>query len=168
MTAVIIRRSILAMSADDTTKNAAKESPFVRIADRVSYAMGTWQNIVVWFVLVSAWFVAGPYVAHHSFLPAWFTSNDFNFPLNTVTTIAELYIGFLVGASTNRTERHNREQADRMEALEQRIHEELQHNSQLTEDAHAMAEQLKAQVPLVEETRTYLKKLLAPANVPNS
>ena len=27
-------------------------SSFVRIADRVSYAMGTWQNIVVWIILV--------------------------------------------------------------------------------------------------------------------
>ena len=55
----------------------------------------------------------------------------------------------------------------RLAAVESHI-DLLQHNSQLTEDAHAMAEQLKAQVPLVEETRTYLKKLLAPANVPNS
>jgi len=86
----------------------------VHIADRVSYAMGTWQNIVVWIILVGAWFALGPYLAHHSVLPAWFTSNNFNFPLNTVTPIAELYIGFLVGASTNRTERHNRSQADRM------------------------------------------------------
>jgi len=28
----------------------------VRIADRVSYAMGTWQNIVVWIILVGTWF----------------------------------------------------------------------------------------------------------------
>ena len=73
----------------------------MRIADRVSYAIGTWQNIVVWIILVGTWFALGPYLANHSLLPAWFTSNNFNFPLNTVTTIAELYIGFLVGASTN-------------------------------------------------------------------
>src|SRR3954447_19959289 len=148
--------------------NQEKESRFVRIADRVSYAMGTWQNIVVWMILVGAWFAVGPYVAHHSFLPSWFTSNDFNFPLNTVTTIAELYIGFLVGASTNRTERHNSEQADRMEALENLIHKELERNSQVTEDAHAIAEEVKAQVPVVQETHAYLEKLVALAEAARS
>jgi hypothetical protein len=41
-----------------------------------------------------------------TFLPSWFTSNAFDFPLNTVTTLAELYIGFLVAAATNRAERY--------------------------------------------------------------
>jgi uncharacterized membrane protein len=136
-------------------------SPFVRIADRVSYAMGTWQNIVVWFVLVGTWFALGPYLAHHSVMPSWFTSNNFNFPLNTVTTIAELYIGFLVGASTNRTERHNRQQSDRMEDLEKLIHVELQRNTSTTDDAHAMAEYVKAQVPLLQETRDDVQRLIA-------
>jgi uncharacterized membrane protein len=141
-----------------------KVSPFVRVADRVSYAMGTWQNIVVWLVLVGTWFALGPYIAHHSILPAWFTSNDFNFPLNTVTTIAELYIGFLVGASTNRTERHNREQSDRMEALEHLIHDELQRNTAITDDAHAIAKNVGAQVPVVQQTKEYLERLLALAD----
>jgi uncharacterized membrane protein len=144
-------------------------SRFVRAADRVSYAMGTWQNIVVWLILVGAWFALGPWTAHHSILPSWFTSNDFNFPLNTVTTIAELYIGFLVGASTNRTERHNRNQADRMESLERLIQKELRRNTQVTDDAHAIAEEVRAQVPVVRETHAYLARLLQladPAHVP--
>ena len=68
-------------------------------------------------------------------------------PLNTVTTIAELYIGFLVGASTNRTERHNREQADGMEALEKLIHDELQKNTEMTNDVRGMAQDMKAPTP---------------------
>ena len=110
---------------DEHDDDEEHTSRFMRAADRVSYAMGTWQNIVVWIILVGTWFALGPYLAHHSVLPAWFTSNNFNYPLNTVTTIAELYIGFLVGASTNRTERNNRNQADRMEALEKLIDKEL-------------------------------------------
>jgi uncharacterized membrane protein len=137
---------------------------FVGIADRVSYAMGTWQNIVVWVILVGTWFAFGPYLANHSILPTWFTSNSFNFPLNTVTTIAELYIGFLVGASTNRTERHNREQADRMESLEKLIHDELRRNTDTTVDAHAMAEEIRAQVPIVKETYARIGRLLALAD----
>jgi hypothetical protein len=143
-----------------TTKQKVNDH-FVGIADRVSYAMGTWQNILVWIVLVGTWFAFGPYLASHSILPAWFTSNSFNFPLNTVTTIAELYIGFLVGASTNRTERHNREQADRMEELEKLIHEELQRNTEATVDADAVAADIKAQVPVVKETHARVERLLA-------
>jgi uncharacterized membrane protein len=146
---------------DNEHDDGERTNRFVRIADRVSYAMGTWQNIVVWIVLVGTWFAFGPYLANHSILPAWFTSNNFNFPLNTVTTIAELYIGFLVGASTNRTERHNRNQADRMEDLEKLIHDELQRNTEITDDAHAIAEQVKAQVPLLEETHAAVARLLA-------
>jgi hypothetical protein len=94
-------------------------------------------------------------------MPSWFTSNNFNFPLNTVTTIAELYIGFLVGASTNRTERHNRQQADRMEDLEKVIQAELQRNTSATVDAHAIAEHIKAQEPLLQETRDDVQRLIA-------
>jgi uncharacterized membrane protein len=146
---------------DDDQGDEQHTSRFVRIADRVSYAMGTWQNIVVWIILVGTWFALGPYLAHHSVLPAWFTSNNFNFPLNTVTTIAELYIGFLVGASTNRTERHNRNQADRMESLERLIHNELRRNTEVTYNAHAIAEQVQEQVPLLERTHADVERLLA-------
>jgi uncharacterized membrane protein len=150
------------MSTDAETE---KSSPFVRVADRVSYAMGTWQNIVVWLILVGAWFALGPYIANHNLLPSWFTSNNFNFPLNTVTTIAELYIGFLVGASTNRTERHNREQADRMEDLERLIHDELQRNTATTDDADAIAQEARAQVPVLLAIRDDLQRLLAATGV---
>jgi uncharacterized membrane protein len=146
---------------EDNEDDEQRTSPFVRVADRVSYAMGTWQNIVVWMILVGAWFAFGPYLANHSVLPGWFTSNNFNFPLNTVTTIAELYIGFLVGASTNRTERHNRNQSDRMEALEKLIHKELRRNTEITDSAHATAEQVKAQVPLLEQTHADVVRLLS-------
>jgi uncharacterized membrane protein len=146
---------------DDHKDDEQPTSRFVRIADRVSYAMGTWQNIVVWIILVGTWFAFGPYLANHSVLPSWFTSNNFNFPLNTVTTIAELYIGFLVGASTNRTERHNRGQADRMEALENLIHTELKRNTEITDNAQTIAEEVKAQVPLLEQTHADVERLLA-------
>lgn len=114
--------------------------------------MGTPANILVWIVFVGAWFALGPYLANHNFMPAWFTSNNFNFPLNTVTTIAVLYIGLLVGASTNRTDRHNREQADRMEELEKLIHQELQRNTKTTNDAQTVTEEIRAQVPILLET----------------
>jgi low affinity Fe/Cu permease len=148
-------------SGGPSTVNNEEEptNRFVRIADRVSYLMGTWQNILVWIILVGLWFALGPYFANHAVLPDWFTSNNFNFPLNTVTTIVELYIGFLVGASTNRTERHNRNQADRMEKLENLIHQELQRNTSVTIDAHALETEVNAQIPLVQETNALVERL---------
>jgi low affinity Fe/Cu permease len=78
---------------------------FVDAADKVSYAIGTPLNIAFWFVALMVWTLLGPEIAHDPFLPSWFTSNSWNFPLNTVTTILELFIGYLIAASNNRQER---------------------------------------------------------------
>lgn len=136
-----------------------RESLFERIADRVSYGMGTPANILVWIVLVGGWIAAGPYFADHDFLPAWFTSNGFNFPLNTVTTIAELYIGFLVGAASNRSERNLHRtlrslaaQGEKIEAqeaaisaqetqiaaVEESLRAEIATNTELTQQVHTL------------------------------
>lgn len=90
---------------------------FLTVADKVSYAMGTPGNIIFWLIAVGIWFYFGPTIAKSSFLPDWFTSNAFNFPLNTVTTLAELYIGFLVGAASNRAERRNKEMIEKQNQM---------------------------------------------------
>jgi hypothetical protein len=64
-------------------------------------------------------------------------------------------------ASTNRTERHNRNQADRMADLEKLIHNELRRNTEITDDAHAIAEQVRAQVPLLIQTNADVARLLS-------
>ena len=85
---------------------------FLKIADAVSFGMGTPTNIIFWILAVAVWFILGltqqKLFIEAKFLPAWFTSNSWNFPLNTITTLAELYIGFLVAAATNRAERELR------------------------------------------------------------
>ncbi len=82
---------------------------FLRIADFVSFGMGTPTNIIFWVLAVVVWFILGvtrpQLFSDTKFLPDWFTSTAWNFPLNTITTLAELYIGFLVAAATNRAER---------------------------------------------------------------
>lgn len=120
-------------------------SLFQRIADRVSYAMGTPTNIIIWLLAVGTWIAFGPYIAGHNFLPAWFTSNSFNFPLNTVTTIAELYIGFLVGASSNRSERNLEatlagigSQERQIKDVEEKLAAALELNTQLTQEVHEL------------------------------
>lgn len=81
---------------------------FVDIADWVSEAMGTPTNILLWLLAVVWWF--GMFAFHFlgpdsQILPSWFTSNAFNFPLNTVTTLVELFIGFFLAAAANRSEK---------------------------------------------------------------
>ena len=138
------------------TAGAAPErlSLFQRVADKVSYGMGTPQNITVWVIVVGVWIALGPVIARHNFMPAWFTSNSFNFPLNTVTTIAELYIGFLVGASSNRSERNLErtlagiaEQENRDADREDRLEAALAANTDLTRQVHELAVGLHQRLP---------------------
>jgi hypothetical protein len=90
------------------------KSFFQKLADGLSFVLTTWQNFIVWVLLIAAWIIAGPWVASHNFLPAWFTSNAFNFPLNTVTTLAELYIGFLLGVNAARIQKQQDEHVTNM------------------------------------------------------
>ncbi len=129
----------------DVVDPAERLSLFQKIADRVSYAMGTPTNIIIWLLAVGTWIAFGPYIAGHNFLPVWFTSNSFNFPLNTVTTIAELYIGFLVGASSNRSERNLEatlagigSQERQIKDVEEKLAAALELNTQLTKEVHEL------------------------------
>ena len=134
--------------ASSATTNAEREPLFQRIADRVSYGMGTPLNIGIWIVIVVGWtllFAVHVVNANGSFLPTWFTSTGFNFPLNLVTTVAELYIGFLVGASSNRSERNLETtlarisaQDEQIDAVELKLSESLKQNTDLTAEIHKL------------------------------
>ena len=117
-------------------------------ADKVSYGMGTPLNIGIWIVIVVGWtlmFAVHLVNAKGTFLPAWFTSTGYNFPLNLVTTVAELYIGFLVGASSNRSERNLEATLGRISAqdeqigsVEAKLSEALRQNTALTTEIHKL------------------------------
>lgn len=124
---------------------------FTNIADKVSYGMGTPANIMVWIVLVLIWFLLGIFkpdlFINGSFLPAWFVSNSWNFPLNGITTLAELYIGFLVAAAANRNERSAKEQ-------QAQINQIIVHTSQVVDHFEQMEEaqsQLEDKILSLEE-----------------
>jgi hypothetical protein len=149
---------------------AEKLSLFQKIADRVSYGMGTPQNITIWIILVGTWVALGPLVSHHNFLPAWFTSNSFNFPLNSVTTVLELYIGFLVGASSNRSERNLELTLAGIASGERQIREvedgvraDLASNTKLTQEVHKLATTIAAQTATMEEFQRYVTALVSQA-----
>jgi low affinity Fe/Cu permease len=112
-----------------------RESVFLRVADKVSDGMGKPTNILIWLIAVIGWtllFALSKQLAKGTFLPSWFTSQGYNFPLNLVTTVAELFIGFLVAAATNRVERANDRVMDRIEAMEALLLVEIRNNTELT------------------------------------
>ncbi|HEV2402773.1 MAG TPA: hypothetical protein VGS08_01090 [Candidatus Saccharimonadales bacterium] len=89
-------------------RDVTEVGTFLRFANWISEAMGKPPNIAFWFILVVIWTCifafGGPHLASGSWLPTWFTSQGFNFPLNLITTVAELFIGFLVAAAANRAQ----------------------------------------------------------------
>jgi low affinity Fe/Cu permease len=131
-------------------------SLFQRTADYVSAAMGRPTNIMIWLVAVVAWTavfaLGGPHLASGTWLPAWFTSQGFNFPMNLITTVAELFIGFLVAASANRSERNLEATLARLATMEQAngtLEAEqaalLRENTELTKEVHALVVQVAGQ-----------------------
>jgi low affinity Fe/Cu permease len=133
---------------------AGRESIFSRIADYVSAAMGRPVNIMIWLVLVVGWtalFASHVVSANANFLPGWFTGTAFNFPLNLITTVAELFIGFLVAAASNRSERNLEltlaaiaDQEKHIEDVETRLSTEVTSNTALTQQVHDLASQIHA------------------------
>jgi low affinity Fe/Cu permease len=132
--------------------STGRESIFNRTADYVSAAMGRPTNIMIWLVLVVGWtllFAAHIVSANANFLPGWFTGTAFNFPLNLITTVAELFIGFLVAAAANRSERNLEltlaaiaDQEKHIEDVETKLSEELASNTVLTQQVHDLASQI--------------------------
>lgn len=134
-------------SVDETSDKEAGD--FQRFADWVSEAMGSPLNISFWFVLVVIWTsifaFGGPHLASGTWLPSWFTSQGFNFPLNLVTTVAELFIGFLVATASNRAQRAltallNRieRQEEQIKVVEASLAAQLLQNTELTSEVHKL------------------------------
>jgi low affinity Fe/Cu permease len=135
---------------------------FLKFANWVSEAMGKPTNIAFWFVLVVCWtFVfalGGPHLASGTWLPAWFTSTGYNFPLNLITTVAELFIGFLVAAAANRAQdaltvllAHIRAGVERDVAIEQGLKEAIAENTELTRQVHELQVSMSQQMALLDE-----------------
>jgi low affinity Fe/Cu permease len=140
-----------------------KLSLFDRIADRVSAAMGRPTNIIVWLVLVVVWtalFASGDkYLASGAFLPSWFTSTGYNFPLNLITTVAELFIGFLIGAASNRSERNLEDTLARMAAQAKQIGDVERGLVLLMKENTALTEKVKQDTALLEEIHLHIANI---------
>jgi hypothetical protein len=86
-------------------------------------------------------------------MPGWLSSTGFNFPINLVSTLAELFIGFLIGAASNRSERNLKTTLYRMELqelqiadVENKLVEALTSNTELTQAVHDLTREIHQSV----------------------
>jgi low affinity Fe/Cu permease len=93
---------------------------FTDLADRVSEGMGRWQVSVIAFLLIAGWTISCASTQG----PGWWYGLLYNMPLNLTTTGAELFIGFLLAAAANRSERHNKTLLEKIESLAEKIESE--------------------------------------------
>jgi low affinity Fe/Cu permease len=141
-------------AAHEAATAQRRESLFLRFCDWTSEVMGEPPNIIFWLVLVVGWtlmFATGIVKPDASFLPSWFTGTAYNFPLNLLTTVAELFIGFLVAAAANRSQRvlstiidGIRTMLDKVESGVEGQRTLIQQNLDLTQEVHKLAAELHA------------------------
>jgi hypothetical protein len=103
-------------------------------------------------------------------LPGWFTSTGYNFPLNLITTVAELFIGFLVAAAANRAQdaltvllAHIRAGVERDVAIEQGLTDAIAENTELTKQVHDLQVTMNQQMALLDDIRRQIAALSADA-----
>jgi low affinity Fe/Cu permease len=152
-------------------KDAVKTpTAFDRFADWVSEAMGRPLNIAFWFVLVITWTLifalGGHKLSSGSWLPAWFTSQGYNFPLNLITTVAELFIGFLVATAANRAQNALTALLDKIDLQEEQIETTeanivslIKENTELTSEIHTLTTQVAKNAALIVEVHRHVTAL---------
>jgi low affinity Fe/Cu permease len=157
----------------DPTQPTTIEKPpglFLKFANWVSEAMGRPTNIAFWFVLVVCWTLifalGGSHLASGAWLPAWFTSTGYNFPLNLITTVAELFIGFLVAAAANRAQdaltvllAHIRATVERDSVIERELKDAIAENTELTKEVHNLQVTMCQQMELLDQIRRQVATL---------
>jgi low affinity Fe/Cu permease len=165
------------MVRTEAMKSAVKSpTTFDRFADWVSEAMGRPLNIAFWFVLVLAWTLVfalgGHKLASGSWLPAWFTSQGYNFPLNLITTVAELFIGFLVATAANRAQNALTDLLDKIDKQERQIEATeinivslIEENTDLTSEIHKLTTQVAKNAALIIEVHSQVGALAAHAGL---
>jgi uncharacterized membrane protein len=100
---------------------------FTDLADLVSEQMGKWYVSFIAFLLVTAWTI----YCISTQGSGWWYGTFYNLPLNLVTTLAELWIGFLLAAAANRTEKRNRQLHDKLLQLTEKIEADEQEEMDL-------------------------------------
>jgi uncharacterized membrane protein len=117
---------------------------FTDLADIISEKMGRWWVSVVSALLIITWTLYCMFTQG----PGWWYGIFYNLPLNLVTTIAELFIGFLIAAAANRVERRHelllREIKGHTRADEATTKRDAEVNKKSEEEIAALREDIRA------------------------
>ena len=121
-------------------RNKTLDERFTALADKVSIYMGVWQTTVVALIFLLIWISLGAPMN-------W--SDTWQLMANTPTTWLELFIGFLLAAAANRSQRqlekilkHLTATVQRDERLEQRLINLLHENTELTKAVHTLTQEI--------------------------
>ncbi len=123
--------------------------------------------------------LGGPKLSSGTWLPTWFTSQGYNFPLNLITTVAELFIGFLVATAANRAQNALTAlldkidlQEEQIEATETNIVTLIKENTDLTGEIHTLTTEIRTltmqvlkNAALIAETHQQVAALTAQAGL---
>src|SRR5436305_15339773 len=93
------------------------DEKFTHIADRITEFVGRWFFSVVSLLILLAWILFG--VIH---IPNWFTSPDWSFPINSITTVGEWFLAAFTLAAANRVERRTH---DLLEEIKRHAQEDV-------------------------------------------
>lgn len=102
---------------------------FTRTTDAITWDLGLWPATVLATCALVWWIGYGVLNIGHN----WFTSPEWNFPLNTFTTLCEFYFELWILSAANRGERRNRRHIEQ-------VHRQL---AQIMEKLAAMEKRLR-------------------------
>jgi septal ring factor EnvC (AmiA/AmiB activator) len=132
--------------------------------------------IVTWTLMFA---LGGPKLSSGTWLPTWFTSQGYNFPLNLITTVAELFIGFLVATAANRAQNALTALLDKIDLQEEQIATTetnivtlVKENTDLTGEIHTLTTEIRTltmqvlkNATLIAETHQRVAALTAQAGI---
>ena len=121
---------------------------FTDLADIISEGMGRWWVSVVSAILIIGWTFYCLATQGHG----WWYGTFYNLPLNLVTTVIELFVGFLIAAAANRVEKRNKELQETQIAI-------LTHIEQLTNSDDKKIKQIEHEVKQEEKTQMLMEHL---------
>jgi hypothetical protein len=142
-----IERLMMNPQPNDQPKKSFDER-FTDVADVVSEGMGRWWVSIVSAILIIGWTVYCMVTQG----PGWWYGTFYNLPLNLVTTVAELFIGFLIAAAANRVEKRNGD----LQGVQVAI---LKHVERLVADGDVELRELEEEVKQEKKTKMLIDHL---------
>jgi uncharacterized membrane protein len=133
---------------------------FTIASDKISESLGSWWFSFLSLLLLIGWILYGALVISLQ-VHDWFTSAQFNFPLNTITTVGEWFIGALVAAAANRVERRHEQLLREIKTHGLIDLYTTREDVKTTERAERATRQVETDIRKLSEDMQVIKRMLA-------